>query len=68
MKQQNMPYIHLSADMQLYKVLMRTKQPCGMHTPVSFIGCIGTLMDGSVLEELPSVAFKGFRHVLNGKD
>ena len=79
MKQHSMPYIHLSADMQLYKVIMQVKwssqdrwknlvvRPGGMHTLMSFIGCIGTLMNGSGLEELLAVAFKGVGHMLKGK-
>ena len=34
---------------------------------MSFIGCIGNLMNGSGLEELLGVSFKGVSHMLNGK-
>ena len=34
---------------------------------MSFVGCIGTLMNGSGLEELLEAAFKGIRSMLNGK-
>ena len=63
--------IHLSADMQLYKIIMQVKwadpdcwkslivHPGGMHTLMSFVGCIGTLMNSSILEELLEAAFKG---------
>ena len=79
MKQHGMSYIHLSADMQLYKVILQIKwsqptkwsnlivRPGGMHTLMSFCGCIGVLMNGSGLEELLSVAFKGVSYMLNGK-
>lgn len=79
MKQHNMVYIHLSADMQLYKVILQIKwshltrwgnlvvRPGGMHTLMSFVGCIGALMNSSGLEELLNVAFKGVSHTLNGK-
>ena len=54
MKQHYTSYIHLSADMQPYldywKNLM--VRPGGMHTLMSFLGCIGALMNGSGLEEL----------------
>lgn len=79
MEQQNVPFIHLCADMQLYKIIMQIKwsdpnrwthlvvRPGGMHTLMSFISCIGTLMNGSGLEELLSVSFKGVTHMLDGK-
>ncbi|XP_066967397.1 uncharacterized protein [Macrobrachium rosenbergii] len=67
----NRKFIHLCADMQLYKVILQIKwsDPCqwknlvvrpgGMHTLMSFIGCIGTLMNGSGLEDILEVAFRG---------
>ena len=79
MKQHDMVHIHISADMQLYKVILQMKwsdpirwenlivRPGGMHTLMSFVGCIGALMNGSGLEELLNVAFKGVSHMLNGK-
>ena len=79
MKQHNMVYTHLSADMQLYKVILQIKwshltrwnnlvvRPGGMHTLMSFVGCIGALMNSSGLEELLNAAFKGVSHMLNGK-
>jgi len=72
-------YLHVAADMQLYRVTMMIKwsdplrwkqlivRPGGMHTVMSFIGCIGTLMQGSGLEELLNAAFKGVGNMLNGK-
>ena len=78
MEQHKLPYIHLSADMQLFKVILQIKwsypnrwkhlvvRPGGMHTLMSFIGCIGTLMSGSGLEELLGAAFKGVSHMLKG--
>ena len=46
---------------------LSSKTRIGMHTLMSFIGCIGSLMNGSGLEELLSAAFKGVSHMLNGK-
>ena len=78
MEQHKLPYIHLSADMQLFKVILQIKwsypnrwkhlvvRPGEMHTLMSFIGCIGTLMSGSGLEELLGAAFKGVSHMLKG--
>ena len=65
--------------MQLYQVAMQIKWsspdrwthvivcPGGMHTIMSFIGCIGTLMCNSGLEELLSTAFKGITHMMTEK-
>ena len=76
---QGQMYIHLTADLQLYKIAMMTKwshpvpwrnlivRPGGMHTWMSFIGCIGTLMKGSGVEELLLAAYKGVANMLNGK-
>ena len=70
-----MVYIHLSADMQLYKVILQIKwshqahwdnlvvRPGGMHTLMSFVGCIDALMNSSGLEELLNVAFEGVSHM-----
>ena len=72
-------HAHLTADMQIYKVIMKLKwsdperwkffiiSPGGMHTLMSFIGCVGTLMKGSGLEEILSAAFSGVGKMLNGK-
>ena len=72
-------YIHLVADLQLYKVAIQLKwsdpmrwkhlivRPGGMHTLMSFLDCIGNLMIGTGLEELLGVAYKGVSSMLNGK-
>ncbi len=72
-------YVHLVADLQLFKVAIQIKwsdptrwkyllvRPGGMHTLMSFLGCIGTLMKGSGLDELLSAAYKGVNSMLNGK-
>ena len=39
----------------------------GMHTLMSFVGAIGTLMGGSGLEEVMEVAFGGVQKMLAGK-
>lgn len=38
-----------------------------MHTLMSFVGCVGTLMNGCSLEDILNVAFKGVKSMLNGK-
>ena len=72
-------YCYMTADMQLYKLIMQVKwsnpkrwenlivQPGGMHTVMSFIGCIGNLMKGSGLEEILHAAYKGISSMVNGK-
>ena len=78
-KQHNTYFVHVVADMQIYKVVMQIKwadckrwkrlvaRPGGMHTLMSFLGCIGQLMKGTGLEELLGSAFKGVSNMLNGK-
>lgn len=44
-----------------------TIHPGMMHTLMSFLGCIGTLMKGSSMEQLLAVAFGGIAYILNGK-
>ena len=71
---------NLSADMQLYIVATlinwashgnRFKsvilRPGGMHTLMSFNGCIGNLMKASGLEVLVGAAFGGLTSIMNGK-
>ena len=77
--QHNQRHLHISADMQLYKIVMQIKwsypdrwqhliaRPGGMHIMMSFIGCIGTLMCSSGLEDILEVAFKGVPNMLLGK-
>ena len=72
-------YVHVVADLQLFKTAIQIKwsnpvrwkfliiRPGGMHTLMSFLGCIGKLMKGSGLEEVLSAAYKGLTGVLNGK-
>ncbi|MES9884700.1 MAG: hypothetical protein ABW185_27970 [Sedimenticola sp.] len=79
MKSHGQLYVHLVADLQLFKVAMQIKwsnptrwkyllvRPGGMHTLMSFIGCIGTLMKGTGLEEILCSAYKGVNSMLNGK-
>ena len=78
-KQHNTNFVHVVADMQIYKVIMQIKwadckrwkrlvaRPGGMHTLMSFLGCIGQLMKGTGREELLGSAFKGVSNMLNGK-
>ena len=70
-KQHNTNFVHVVADMQIYRVIMQMKwadckrwkglvaRPGGMHTLISFLGCIGQLMKDTGLEELLGSAFKG---------
>ena len=72
-------FLHISADIQLYQVAMQIKWSSpdrwthfivclgGMHTIMSFIGCIGTFMCNSGLEKLLSSAFKGITYMMTGK-
>ena len=71
---------NLSADMQLYIVATLIKwashgnrfksvilRPGGMHTLMSFNGCIGNLMKASGLEVLVGAAFGGLTSIMTGK-
>lgn len=72
-------YVVLTADMQLFQVVLRIKwsdperwkylipRPGGMHTVMSFVGSIGVLMQGSGLEEIIGVCFGRISSILNGK-
>lgn len=42
-------------------------RPGMMHTLISFIGCIGTLMQGSGFEELIKTTYGGIPNIINGK-
>lgn len=76
---QTRPFVHFSADIQLYRVIQQIKwsnpsrlqhlivRPGGMHILMSFVGCVGTLMNGSGLADIFSDAFKGVTNMLNGK-
>ena len=74
-----MQYIHLSVDLQLYQtaclvqwndlqrwtnLILHTGM---MHTLMSFLGCIGTLMKASGMDVLISAAFGGITGIFNGK-
>ena len=76
MKSHGQRYVHLVADLQLFKVSIQIKwcdptrwkylvvRPGGMHTLMSFLGCVDNLMKGSGLEEILNVVYEG---MLNGK-
>lgn len=78
-KEHGMSFMHISADLQLYKTILQIKwsdvirwnhlvvRPGMMHTLMSFIGCIGILMQGSGLEELLQTTYGGVPNMLNGK-
>ena len=70
---------NISTDMQLYIVATRIKsashenlftsvilRPGGMHTLMSFNGCIGHFMKASGLEVLVGAAFSGLTSIMNG--
>ena len=75
----SMQYAHLSVDIQLYHVACivqwsdsycRTSlvlHPAMMHTLMSFLGCIGTLMKASCVDMLLIVAFGGVADIITGK-
>ena len=42
-------------------------RPGGMHKLMSFIGCIGILMNGTGLEEIMNASFNGVPNMRNGK-
>ncbi len=79
MKSHGQKYIHLVADLQLFKMAMQIKwsdptrwqylvvRPGGMHTLMSFLGCVGNLMKESGLDDILNVAYKGVANMLNGK-
>ena len=78
-KDHEQKYSYMECDMAIYKLAMHIKWsnpnewkhliifPGGMHTMMSFIGCIGTLMQGTGLDTILSSAFKGVENMLNGK-
>ena len=74
-----MQYTHLTIDLQLYETacLIQWNDPLRwtnvilhpgmMHTLMSFLGCVGTLMKSSGVEILISAAFAGITSIVNGK-
>ena len=74
-----MQYIHLTIDLQLYEIACLIQwndqerwrhlilHPGMMHTLMSFIGCIGTLMKATGMEVILGAAFGGIPNILNGK-
>ncbi len=74
-----MSFTHIVADMQLFKIAAQIKwsdpgrwstlviRPGGMHMLMSFLGCIGTLMQGSGLQEILASAYGGINNMMNGK-
>ena len=73
-----MQYAHLSVDLQLdhiscivqcsdaYCWTSLVLHPGMMHTLMSFLGCIGTLMKASCLDMLLTVAFGGVAGIITG--
>ena len=74
-----MQYAHLSVDIQLYHIACIVQwsdsycwtslvlHPGMMHTLMSFLGCIGTLMKASCVDMLLIVAFGGVADIITGK-
>ncbi len=70
-KQHSQVYTYMEADMQIFKLGVHIKwsdqerwkhmilRHGGMHTLMSFVGCIGVLMAGTGLEAILNAAFKG---------
>ena len=74
-----MQYTHITVDLQLYQTACLVQwndplrwnnvilHPGMMHTLMSFLGCIGTLMKASCVDILISPAFPGITSIVNGK-
>ena len=72
-------FVLFTCDLQLYKVALQVKWAYpdqfsdviprlgAMHSLMSFIGCIGSLMENSGLEEILSHVFGGVSKMLTGK-
>jgi hypothetical protein len=72
-------FVLFTCDLQLYKVALDVKWAYsdrfsdaiprlgGMHSLMSFVGCIGTLMEDSEIEDILSEAFGGVAKMLSGK-
>ena len=75
----SMQYAYLSVDIQLYHIACIVQwsdsycwtslvlHPGMMHTLMSFIGCIGTLMKALCVDMLLIVAFGGVTDIVTGK-
>ena len=74
-----MQYAHISIDLQLYQIscLVQWSNPYRwkslvlhpgiMHTLMSFLGCIGTLVKASGVDMLLTAAFGGLAGIITGK-
>ena len=74
-----MQYAHISVDLQLYQIscLVQWSDPYRwkslvlhpgiMHTLMSFLGCIGTLVKASGVDVLLTAAFGGLAGIITGK-
>ena len=74
-----MQYAHISVDLQLYQISCFVQwndpyrwkslvlHPGIMHTLMSFLGCIGTLVKASGVEVLLTAAFGGLAGIITGK-
>ena len=72
-------FVVFTVDQQLYKVAVQLSwadksihdsfvlRLGGMHTLMNFVGCVGTLMANTGLEEIMASAFGGVSHMLSGK-
>ena len=79
LKTLSMQYAHLSVDIQLYHIACIVQwsesycwtslvlHPGMIHTLMSFLGCIGTLMKASCVDMLLIVAFGGVADIITGK-
>ena len=73
-----MQYAHISVDLQLYQISCIVQwsdpyrwkslvlHPGIMHTLMSFLGCIGTLMKASGVDVLLTAAFGGLAGIITG--
>ena len=74
-----MQYTHITVDLQLYQTACLVQgndplrwtnvilHPDMMHTLMSFLGCVGTLMKASGVDILISAAFAGITSIVNEK-
>ena len=75
----NQEFVLITCDLQLYKIALDVKWAYpdqfsdviprlgGMHSLMSCVGCIGTLMDNSGLSDILNDVFGGVAKMLNGK-
>ena len=78
-QQTGQEFVVFTADQQLYRVAVHImwENPSlftnfylrlgGMHLLMSYVGCVGSLMPGSGIVEIPNTIFGGVSKMLTGK-